>query len=107
MHVMAYGMYGYAMLSSRTRAEVIDFAAKYGRILGTVADIDLARKDDTVSCLLEPLLSRDPADDVYRFALEFAFATYQTLSRDVYGGSFRFSKLSAAYAPPPHAGTYD
>ncbi|WP_420967577.1 AraC family transcriptional regulator [Bradyrhizobium sp. B120] len=107
MHVMAYGMYGYAMLSSRTRAEVIDFAAKYGRILGTVADIDLARKNDTVSCLLEPLLSRDPADDVYRFALEFAFATYQTLSRDVYGSSFRFSKLSAAYAPPPHAGTYD
>ncbi|MGN8550476.1 AraC family transcriptional regulator [Bradyrhizobium sp. 13971] len=107
MHVMAYGMYGYAMLSSPTRVEVIDFAAKYGRILGTVADIDFTRKGDTVSCLLEPLLSRDPADDVYRFALEFAFATYQTLSRDVYGNSFRFSKLSAAYASPPHAGTYD
>ncbi|HEX7920050.1 MAG TPA: AraC family transcriptional regulator [Bradyrhizobium sp.] len=107
MHVMAYGMYGYAMLSSPTRTEVIDFAAKYGRILGTVADIDFTRKGDTVSCLLEPLLSRDPADDVYRFALEFAFATYQTLSRDVYGSSFRFSKLSAAYARPPHAATYD
>ncbi|MFB9269489.1 AraC family transcriptional regulator ligand-binding domain-containing protein [Bradyrhizobium erythrophlei] len=107
MHVMAYGMYGYAMLSSPTRAEVIDFAAKYGRILGTVADIGFSRKDDTASYLLDPLLSRDPADDVYRFALEFAFATYQTLSRDVYGGSFRFSKLSAAYAAPPHAETYD
>ncbi|WP_347341704.1 AraC family transcriptional regulator [Bradyrhizobium uaiense] len=107
MHVLAYGMYGYAMLSSRTRTEVIDFAAKYGRILGTVADIDFTRKDDTTSCLLDPLLSRDPADDVYRFALEFAFATCQTLSRDVYGGAFRFSKLSAAYATPPHARSYD
>ncbi len=107
MHVLAYGMYGYAMLSSPTRAEVIDFAAKYGRVLGTVADIDFTRKDDTVSCLFDPLLSRDPAHDVYRFALEFAFAAYQTLSRDIYGGSFRFSKLSAAYTTPPHAKAYD
>jgi AraC-like DNA-binding protein len=106
MHVITYGMYGYAMLSSPTRAQVIDFAAKYSRILGTIADIGFSRNDDTASYLLEPVLARNPADDIYRFALEFAFAAYQTLSRDAYGGSFRFSKLSAAYAAPRHARIY-
>ena len=106
MHVMAYGMYGYAMLSTPTRAEVIDFVAKYSRILGVVAHIGFSRHEDTASHRLEPLLSRDPASDIYRFMLEFVFATCQTLSCDLYGSSFRFSKLSAVYAAPPYAESY-
>ena len=106
MHVMAYGMYGYALLSSPTRADGIGFVAKYGRILGTVADIAFARNGDTATYTLEPLLSRNPADDIYRFALEFAFATYQTMNRDVYGAGFKFSSLQAAYEAPSHAKLY-
>lgn len=106
MHVVAYGMYGYAMLSSPTRAEGIDFAAKYSRILGTVADVTFARGEDTATFTLEPLLSRNPANEIYRFALEFAFATHQTIGRDVYGKAFTFSQLRATYAAPPHARIY-
>ena len=106
MHVVAYGMYGYALLSSPTRAEGIDFAAKYSRILGTVADVTFARGEDAATFTFEPLLSHNPANEIYRFALEFAFATLQTLSRDVYGGSFRFSHLRATYAAPSHARLY-
>lgn len=106
MHVVAYGMYGYALLSSPTRADGIGFAAKYSRLLGIVADIVFSRDEDTATYALEPLLSRNPTDDVYRFALEFAFATLQTVSRDMYGRSFRLSYLRAAYAPPAHARVY-
>lgn len=106
MHVMAYGMYGYALLSSPTRAEGIDFVAKYSRILGTVADVTFARGEDTATFILEPLLSRNPANEIYRFALEFAFSTNQTIGRDVYGRAFRFSRLRATYAAPPHARIY-
>ncbi len=106
MHVRAYGMYGYAFLSSPTRAEGIGFAAKYSRILGTVADLSFARDDDTAMLALEPLLSRNPLDEVYRFAIEFAFSAYQTLSQDLYGRSFRFSCLRMVYPSPQHAGSY-
>jgi AraC-like DNA-binding protein len=106
MHVMTYGMYGYALLSSPTRAAGMDFANKYNRILGAVADVNFSRDEEMVTCTFKPLLSRNPVDDVYRFALEFAFATYQTLARDVYGRSFRFSCLRAAYAAPAHARAY-
>ncbi|WP_246669398.1 MULTISPECIES: AraC family transcriptional regulator [unclassified Bradyrhizobium] len=106
MHIMGYGMYGYALLSSPTRAEGIDFAAKYSRILGTVADATFSRDEDTATYVVEPIVSRNPVDDVYRFALEFAFATYQTLSRELYGTAFKFAAVRATYAAPPHARVY-
>jgi AraC-like DNA-binding protein len=106
MHIMAYGMYGYALLSSPTRAEGIDFAAKYSRILGTVADSTFSRDEDTATYVLEPIVSRNPVDDVYRFALEFAFATYQTLNRELYGAAFNFSCVRATYAAPKYARIY-
>ncbi|MBN9012524.1 MAG: AraC family transcriptional regulator ligand-binding domain-containing protein, partial [Rhizobiales bacterium] len=75
MHVNAYGMYGYALLSSPTRAEGIDFTAKYGRALGMVAEVVFSRDDETATYTFKSVLSRDPSDDLYRFALEFALAT--------------------------------
>lgn len=106
MRATAYGMYGYALLSSPTRADGIDFVTKYSRVLGTVADFSFSRNGDTATYVLEPLLSRNPLDDVYHFAMEFAFATYQALSRDMYGRSFKFSCLRAAYPAPLHARVY-
>jgi AraC-like DNA-binding protein len=106
MHVISFGLYGYALLSSPTRADGIDFAAKYSRILGTVADVAFSRDDETALYTLEPLLSRNPIDDIYRFALEFAFAAYQTMNRDVYGRSFNFSRLRVAYPTPAHVRIY-
>lgn len=106
MHVMAYGMYGYALLSSPSRAHGIDFLAKYSRLLGTVADTDFMRDNDRASYRFEPLLSYNPTDTIYRFALEFAFAAFQTLSRDILGPTFTFSALRAAYPAPAHAKLY-
>lgn len=106
MHVIAYGMYGYALLSSPTREDGIEFAIKYSRHLGMVADVAFSRDDDTATYTLAALLSRNSAKDVHRFALEFAFATCLTFSTDVYGPSFRFSCLRATYPQPPHVDLY-
>jgi AraC-like DNA-binding protein len=106
MHIVAYGLYGYALLSSPSRANGIGFAAKHSRAFGAVADVNFSRNENAASYILEPLLSRNPIDDVYRFSMEFAFATQQTLSRDVYGSSFRFSRLCATYAAPVHSRIY-
>ncbi|MBS0527963.1 MAG: AraC family transcriptional regulator [Proteobacteria bacterium] len=93
MHVFSYGMYGYALLSSRTRVEGIELAIKYGRHLGMIADVAFSRDDDTATYTLDALLARHSARDVSRFALEFAFATCLTFNTDVYGPSFKFSCL--------------
>lgn len=106
MHVDAYGMYGYALLSSPTRAEGIDFTAKYGRALGMVAEVAFTRDEDTATYRFRAVLSRNPLDEVYRFALEFAFAGCQTLCKDLYGQPFRFTRLRAAYPAPPNARVY-
>lgn len=106
MHVFAYGMYGYALLSSPTRAKGIDFTAKYGRALGMAAEVAFARDEDTATYAFKAVVSRNPLDPVYRFALEFALASCQTISRDVYGHFFKFSSLSVAYPAPQHTNIY-
>lgn len=106
IHIMAYGLYGYALLSSPTRAEGIDFMTKYSRVLGAIADVVFSRDEDTATYVLEPLLSRNHNDDIYRFAMEFAFAALLTLCRDVFGGSFGILRLRAAYPAPAHARIY-
>ncbi len=107
MHVIAYGMYGYALLGSPSRSAGIEFAVKYGRDVGMVADVTYLRDDDSAIYRLDSLLSFNPAADVYRFSLEFAFATAQTLNTEIYGRSFRFSCIRAAYAQPEHASFYE
>ncbi|MCO5130597.1 MAG: AraC family transcriptional regulator [Xanthobacteraceae bacterium] len=106
MNVCAYGMFGYALLSSPTRTEGIKLAVKYSRRLGMVVDVAFSRDDDTATYILTPLLSRNSPKDVYRFALEFAFATCLTFSTDVYGPLFKFSCLRASYPAPPHVDLY-
>ncbi len=106
IHIMAYGLYGYALLSSPTRAESIDFTTKYSRVLGAIADVVFSRDEDTAIFALEPLLSRNHNDDIYRFAMEFAFAALLTLCRDLFGGSFDILRLRAAYPAPAHSRIY-
>ena len=106
MHVTAYGMYGYALLSSPTHAAAVDFAIKYHRVMGPVADISFSQEEGAASLTYEPVLSLDPTEDLYRFAMEFQFSSHRTLNKDLYGSSFEFSGVRAAYAAPAHARFY-
>ena len=106
MHVTAYGMYGYALLSSSTHADGVDFAVKHHRVMGPVADMIFRREDNAAVFSYRPILSPDPTGDLYRFTTEFQFSSHLTLTRDLYGSSFRFSEVRLAYAAPAHAGAY-
>jgi AraC-like DNA-binding protein len=106
MHVNAFGMYGYAMLSSPSYAHGIDIVVRYSRLIGSVVDIGFSRDADVATCTYDLLLSRNPADDVYRFAIEFTCAAQLTLSRDLYGDAFGFLRLNFMHAAPAHADAY-
>lgn len=106
MRVTAYGMYGYALLSSPSHAASIDFAVKHHRVMGPVAELSFFQEEDIAVFSYAPILSLDPTEELYRFAMEFQFSSHLTLNADLYGASFKFSEVRAAYAIPAHARLY-
>ncbi|SFQ02016.1 AraC family transcriptional regulator [Variovorax sp. 770b2] len=106
MHVTAFGIYGYALLSSPTRADAIDFTVKNSRAMGPVTDIGYTQDGVTETYSFEVLLTPDPADALYRFSIEFTFAAHLTVSRDVYGELYGYSAIRVAYPMPAHADAY-
>lgn len=106
MHVTAYGMYGYALLSSPTHADAVDFAVRHHRVMGPVADMRFEQTADEVVYSYRPVLAPDPADPLYHFVAEFQLASHLTLTTDLYGSAFRFSQLRLAYPAPAHAAMY-
>ncbi|CAN5214526.1 AraC family transcriptional regulator [soil metagenome] len=106
MHIAACGIYGYALLSSPTHAHAIDFAAKYDRVLGQIADMRFSTHGGHATWTLAPALGLDPADPLYRFLLEYKFAGTLTVMKDLYGPAFRFARIRAVYDQPAHAEAY-
>lgn len=106
MHITAYGMYGYALLSSATHEEARDFGARYIRIVGPFCDFVVGNKGATGFVTFEPLHWPSPTEDVHRFAIEFALSAHLTTIRDRTGQAFKFSRVLLDYAAPPHAGVY-
>lgn len=107
MRVTAYGMYGYALLSSPSHREAVQFAVKYHRVMGPVAEIAYAEEGEEAVFSYTPLLSDAPDDDLYRLTTEFQLAGHATLNQDLYGPAFRLSGVRLRYAPPAHAPSYE
>ncbi|MGJ4931543.1 AraC family transcriptional regulator [Bradyrhizobium sp. HKCCYLS2038] len=107
MHITAYGMYGYGLLSSPTYADARELANRYVRVIGPFCDAVSSCDGTTVLCTIEPRHWPHPTDDLHRFAVEFALSAHLTTARDLAGPSFAFSGICVAYAPPAHAGAYE
>lgn len=106
MHLTQYGIYGYALLSSRTYAQLLEFSVKYRRVIGPMASMAYDAEHNPEVCSFEPLLSLDPRDPLYRLALEFTYAAHLTLCRDVLGPTFSLTSVHVAYPVPAHANAY-
>jgi hypothetical protein len=107
LHITAYGMYGYALMSSATYTEAFAFAARYSSVIGPLSNTVFSRDDKTVTYTCEPLHWPNPAEDIYRFVVEFALSTHLTVARDLRGQSGRFSRVDLVYPAPAHAGAYE
>jgi AraC-like DNA-binding protein len=106
MRVTAYGMYGYALMSSATPAQARAFSARYNRITGPFCDLAFSDDGSIITVTIEPTQWPNPADDIHRFAIEFSLSTHLTLLRDRAGQAFRFSRVFLHYAAPPYADAY-
>lgn len=106
MHVTAYGMWGYALLSSRGATDVLELAINARSVIGPLADMSYETGPRKQTMRFDVLLTDDPRDALYRFAIELTCAAHLTLGRDMYGESFGPIALRLAYQAPPHADTY-
>jgi AraC-like DNA-binding protein len=107
MRVTAYGMYGYALMSSATPAEARDFSSRYNRIVGPLCDMAISYDGPKVLVVIEPMHRPNPKQDAHRFAVEFALSAHLTIIRDRGGRPFRFSRVTLNYNAPPHADVYE
>lgn len=103
MHVTAYGMWGYALLSSRSFTDVLDLSIKYRAVIGPLARMRHETHEGIGHACFEPLIATDPDDALYRFALEFTFAAHLTLGRDLYGEAFGPIAAGVRYPAPAYA----
>jgi AraC-like DNA-binding protein len=100
MHVTAYGIWGYALLSSRTCADLLDLAVHYRGVIGPLAAMSHDPESSPPACGFRVLLTPDLRDPLYRFAVDFTCAAHMTLARDVFG------EVHLACPAPPHAALY-
>jgi AraC-like DNA-binding protein len=106
MHVTAYGMYGYGLLSSGSQDEAREFAAKYVRVIGPLCDFSVSKGGTTVTVVFNPVHWPDPTSAAHRYAVEFALAAHLTATRDWVGSHYAFSRVRLDYAAPAHANAY-
>jgi AraC-like DNA-binding protein len=106
MHVSAYGMYGYALLSSATHAQAREFAARYVRVVGPLCDFTTTYDGTKVIATFEPMHWPNPTENVHRFAVEFALTAHLTTLRDRSGQAFGFSRVLLDYGAPRYSAAY-
>lgn len=106
MHITAYGMYGYALQSSRSRRDAIEFSLKYSPVTGGVTHTSYAEDDGTACHPTVVVISQDTLSDLYRLALEFGLAAHLTILKDLRGPEFCLSRVDIVYPAPAHAAAY-
>ena len=106
MHITAYGMYGYALMSSATHADAREFAARYIGVVGPFCDFSYSYSGKTAIVTFQPLHWSKPTLAVHRFAVEFALSAHLTTLRDRHGPEVAFLHVTLDYSAPQDASAY-
>ncbi|MFO1143077.1 MAG: AraC family transcriptional regulator [Amaricoccus sp.] len=106
LHVSAYGMYGYALLSCLTLREYFRLAVKYRRLATPPLSIDWSEYSETVVWTFPDAFVANPSQMLRRFLIEQQFRLHVTHLEDVAGRSCPPLKACFAYPAPDHADIY-
>lgn len=104
-HVSAYGMYGFAILSSMDFRETMRFAVKYHQLATPLVEFRFREDGAKAEWEFEPLPHAEIDARLYRFIVEMQIGVYLCLHRDIMGPAFSASALQVAFrAPEPEPG---
>jgi AraC-like DNA-binding protein len=106
LHVSAYGMYGFAILSSMNYRQTMRFATQYHQLATPLATIDFSERGGHGIWTFAPLPNARIDARLYKFLVEMQFGITLSLHRDIMGPSFAARELHVAYGPPGDAPGY-
>ncbi|RDD72581.1 AraC family transcriptional regulator [Paracoccus versutus] len=106
LHVSAYGMYGYALLSCLTLREYFKLAVQYRRLATPPLSIEWAENPDTVIWTFPDIFVANPSQDLRQFLIEQQFSLHVTHLEDVAGRSCPPLEARFTYRAPEHADIY-
>ncbi len=105
-HVSAYGMYGFAILSSMNYRQTTHFALKYHQLATPLSEIHFEEESGCGIWTLTPLPHSRVNARLYKFLVEMQFGIILSLHRDVMGPSFAARELHVTYGPTDGARKY-
>ncbi len=100
--VTHYGLYGYALLSSRNLRDALLFGIRYHGLADSTVQIALESDKNIASLVLTDLLG---IDDIVPFSIEFQYGLTLSILQDILGQQFDFIECFASY-PRPEYSTY-
>lgn len=105
-HVAAYGMYGFAILSSMNYRQTMQFAVKYHQLATPLTVLHF--EEDAASGIwrLNPIAHARIDTGLYKFVVEMQFGIILSLHRDVMGSSFFAREFQVTYREPDDASDY-
>ncbi|KIF81301.1 AraC family transcriptional regulator [Noviherbaspirillum autotrophicum] len=106
IRITHFGMYGYALLSSPTPRDAIDFAIKYRSLAATLLGLRFEETEHDAFWEFSDVLSLGAHSDLFRFVLEFQLGTQLSVHGDILGRPVTPTEICVAYAAPRHASAY-
>ena len=107
VRVTAYGMYGYAMLSSPNRRTSYEFVQKYHRLSAPTVELSFREESGFGIWAISPLVAEPIDSRLYRFVVEIMLGTITALSRDLIDSSYKPREIRIAYPNSPHLPSYE
>jgi AraC-like DNA-binding protein len=105
-HVSAYGMYGFAILSSINYRQTMKFAVKYHELATPLVAMEFEENDGYGTWLVSPLSYARIDARLYKFIVEMQFGITLSLHRDFMGSSFFVREFQVTYSPSGDASEY-
>ena len=105
-HLAAYGIYGFAMLSSMDFRQTMRFAEQYHQLAAPLIDhaFSEVEGDGIWTITPKPHPQIDPI--LYRHVVELYFGIHTSLHRDIMGPEFAPRELRVTFQPPPDPDGY-
>lgn len=107
IHIAHFGMYGYALLSSPTPRDAIEFALRYRPLAAPLIGLSFHDDGDAPAWEFEDSLGLGMHGALFRFVLEFQLGTQLSLHGDILGQPVTPLEVRIAYPAPAHAAVYE
>lgn len=106
LHLSAYGMYGYALMSCLSLRDYFRLGVKYHSLATPTLTIQWQEYPDEAVWTFPDAASPHPSREIKQFWIEQQFTQHVTHLQDVFGKSCPPTRACFAYPAPEHAALY-